>query len=501
VAKENNPTAIGITQQLAPEYWTWAAKDAQAAAILTQGADAILAHLVRELEKSGCTVVEAYAINHDKDQHEVWSEVAKELVTETKPLHIHAVIKFKDRPSSAPLAALAATLGLAPQYVEKPGRGGHAFDNMLSYLTHAKYIDKFQYDPSEVATVRGRSYLGIDAERRTAWIKGRAHVVTKRAAENFEELRARVLAGEVSKEEVMFSDDLYDVFARHMREIQDAFFVYGMRRAMRAAADLKAGVFTTQILFYTGPNGSGKSRAASEDADAFVARAAAFGYRWEVYEAASRNSMDDYAGEEILMLDEARANAMGAADWLLLMNPEKASPASARYKNKGKVAPRLICITNTTHPLEYFYYVREKGDIDEAMGQFIRRLSLLVTVVAEDLGTPQERRRYFTQRVEAVDPYIHRLRTRGGPVSFEVDRGFTPAIEHSRAGAQAALTLDFATRSRDVPFDEAPDWPALEATVAGEIAAQPSLSGFPQPKDVEAFVWPAERKAVAAYVG
>jgi hypothetical protein len=499
--QENNPTVIAVTQQLAPEYWSWAAIDPNGVAILRQGASAILDQLVQRLETHGCHVTEAYAINHDKDQREVWSEAAKELVIETKPLHIHAVIKFKDRASSAPLESLALWLGIAAEYVEKPGRGGHAYDNMLSYLTHAKYVDKFQYDPSEVATARGRSYQGIDAERRQAWIKGRAHVVSKRAAENFEDLRARVLAGEVSKEEILLTDSLYEIYSRHMRDIDEAFTAFGKRRAMRAAVDLKAGKFETQIVFFTGANGSGKSRTAEWFADQMIARAAVHGYRWEVHEAAARNSMDDYNGEEILMMDEARANAMGAADWLLLMNPEKASPASARYKNKGKVAPRMIAITNTTHPLEYFYYVREKGDIDEAMGQFIRRLSLLVTVIAEDLGTPQERRRYFTQQVQPVPTYTHRLRTRDGLVAFEVDRGFTPETEHTLAGAHAALALDFASRSRDIPFADGGDWPSLETLVATELAAQPALSGIPQPKAVEAFVWPAMPKAVPAYVG
>ncbi|MBD4638288.1 plasmid replication-like protein, partial [Xanthomonas citri pv. citri] len=92
---------------------------------------------------------------------------------------LHAVIKFASRAKSAPLDRLAFGIGVEPQYVEKPGRGRYAFDNMLSYLTHVKYADKHQYAPSEVATVRGPDYLGIDAQRRETWLKGRAHVKKK----------------------------------------------------------------------------------------------------------------------------------------------------------------------------------------------------------------------------------------------------------------------------------------------------------------------------------
>src|SRR5699024_6954424 len=88
-----------------------------------------------------------YGIVHDKDHREVWSAVEQQLVTELKPDHVHAVIKFASRAKSAPLDRLATAIGVEPQYVEKPGRGRYAYDNMISYLTHAKYADKHQYDP------------------------------------------------------------------------------------------------------------------------------------------------------------------------------------------------------------------------------------------------------------------------------------------------------------------------------------------------------------------
>ena len=163
--QENNPTSIGLTQYLDPSYWTWAAEDPNGAALLQQGAEAILAYVVQRLEATGCEVVEAYGIVHDKDEREVWSDTEKALVIEPKPDHLHAVIKFASRAKSAPLDRLAFGIGVEPQYVEKPGRGRYAYDNMLSYLTHVKYADKHQYAPSEVATVRGPDYLGIDAQR------------------------------------------------------------------------------------------------------------------------------------------------------------------------------------------------------------------------------------------------------------------------------------------------------------------------------------------------
>ena len=262
--QENNPTSIGLTQYLDPSYWTWAAEDANGAALLQQGAGAILAYVVQRLEAIGCEVVEAYGIVHDKDEREVWSDTEKTLVVEPKPDHLHAVIKFASRAKSAPLDRLAFGIGVEPQYVEKPGRGRYAFDNMLSYLTHVKYADKHQYAPSEVATVRGPDYLGIDAQRRETWLKGRAHVKKKVVAENFEDMRERVLQGEITRDQIMLTDELFDIYSRHQREIDDALSAYGQRRAYRAAAKLRAGEFSTHVVFVHGDAGIGKTRFATD---------------------------------------------------------------------------------------------------------------------------------------------------------------------------------------------------------------------------------------------
>ena len=51
--EENNPTVIGLTQQLNPKFWTWAANDPNGVAVLKQGANATLRHLVKLLEDGG----------------------------------------------------------------------------------------------------------------------------------------------------------------------------------------------------------------------------------------------------------------------------------------------------------------------------------------------------------------------------------------------------------------------------------------------------------------
>lgn len=460
--QENNPTSIAMTQYLDPAYWSWAANDANGAALLQQGAEAILAHLVQRLEAGGCEVVEAYAIIHDKDEREVWSDVQKALVVELKPAHIHVVIKFASREKSAPIARLGVLLGVEPQYVEKPGRGRYAYDNMLSYLTHVKYVDKYQYAPSEVATVRGPDYLGIDAQRRETWLKGRVHVKNKRVAEDFEDMRERVLQGEITRDQIMLTDELFDIYSRHSREIDDALSAYGQRRAYRAAAKLRAGEFSTHVVFIHGDAGVGKTRFASGFISTAINSAAMHGERWQLYRAATSNPLDDWRGEEVLLLDDLRASAMDANDWLLLLDPYNASPAKARYTNKGEVAPRLIVITATIEPVEFFYYARQKGNVDEALDQFIRRLASVVKVYRAD-----EINRYLVQHIGRIEPYewhqcsvpaaAHTPGMYGNAYhrnagSRELTYGPETSADHDADGAVAELLSGLAVRSPDVPL-------------------------------------------------
>lgn len=424
--------------------------------------------LVAQLEGGGCTVAEAYGIVHDKDEREVWNDQRQALVIEPKPPHIHTVIKFAGRAQSAPIDQLARLLGIEAQYVEKPGRGGHAYDNMLAYLTHAKYADKHQYDPSEVATVRGPEYLGVDAVRRETWLKGRAHVKKKRVIEDFEAFRELVLQGEVTRDQIMLTDEYFDIYSRRSREIDEALSAYGQRRAYRAAAKLRAGEFSTQVVFVYGPAGVGKTQFANCFISEAITFASQHGERWQVYRAATANPLDDWQGEEVMLLDDLRASAMDANDWLLLLDPHNASPAKARYRNKGEVAPRLIVITATIEPVEFFYYARKKGEVDEALDQFIRRLASIIRVFRAD-----DVLRYRVQRIGRVAPYTQEITTgdsRWGSIKTAValSQGAISTTDHSSGGAVAALLAETARHNRDVPFASAPGWPELEALAIDE---------------------------------
>lgn len=362
-----NPTLVGVTQYLEPEYWTWAADDAAGAALLAGGAADILAYVLQRLDhpQLGIAVTDAYAIVHDKDERKVWDEATKGYKTEPKPRHIHMVFRVKDRKDSAALASWAVGVGVAEQYVEKPKTKGGApvsvagqtisaaFDNMLAYLVHAKYPEKYQYEPTEVATGRGLDYQRVYAERREAWIAGRAFVTKKRAADDVEVLRAEILAGRVTRQQIVLTDEYFEVYGRHRRVLDDALEVRAMREG--ALASQRIGKDYRQAnVFITGPTRAGKGILSDEVIGQCHELAASAGQPWRRHDAAGRNALEGAGGAETIYHDDARFYALPSYDeWLRYLDPNRSSEVAARFKNRPALAPHLVVASSSETVLSF----------------------------------------------------------------------------------------------------------------------------------------------------
>lgn len=502
-------TVFYIEQQLKPEFWSWASDPTLAARFFDTlpPTDASAAEwheyaagfgelLVQALEGDGLKIAELHIIVHNHD-----------LVSEgvVKEPHVHVIGKFEGgRKGGATEDTIAQPVGIESQYVERPRKGGRSVegrsqshDNKLAYLTHVKYVDdwpyphpydaavahdvvvalagaeyvegKAPYDPGQVATVRGQDYVEIYDKRLPDWLKGRAYIKAEAAKVELEWFREEVLQGRITKQQIMLTDGYYDIYSRNQRVIDEALSAYGERRAYRAADKLRNGEFSTQVVYVHGPAGIGKTRFARQLVEEALTRAAAQGENWALYRAATANPLDDWQGEEIVLLDDLRASAMDANDWLLLLDPYNASPARARYRNKAEVAPRMIVITATIEPVEFFFYARQKGQVDEALDQFIRRLASVVHVFRAD-----DIERFVVAEIGQVPPYPRQLQTKDAKgiarvEVLELGYGPTATVEHSASGAVAALMLDLARRTKDVPFGTSEDWSVVQGTVVEEV--------------------------------
>lgn len=373
-----HPLLVGVTQFLDAPYWRWAADDPEAAALLDGHAAPLLEYLAQKLEDAGCKISAMYGIVHDQDLYPDHLGL--------KPRHIHGIIRFESRKDSATLSEIASTLGIEPQYVEKPKSGRYSFDNMLSYLIHAKYLDKHQYSPMEVATVRGEDYLHIYDRQNAAWKKGAVKIQRQNSSELLEILKAKIINEKITKEQILLTNDWFSVYAPHASEIDAVFDAVAARKAVQEAQALRSGEFKTLVVYIWGASGSGKTKLVNGLISEIQSWVSGSGSSWGCYRAATGNSLDDWNGEEILFLDDLRGNAMEAADWLLLLDAYNASPARARYHNKQVIAPRIIFLTATIAPERYFYYTKNKGEVSESLDQFLRRLAVQIHVSGRGSG-------------------------------------------------------------------------------------------------------------------
>ncbi|MBY4633684.1 AAA family ATPase [Streptococcus suis] len=408
--KEANLTAIVLVQQLEDEHWkTWKDKTALKQARDESNIRPLLEAVTDKLNKADITVKEAYGIKHDKDEVKVWNQKLMKNVIEKKSEHIHFLFKFE---KGASLNRIALAVGIEPQYLEKLKSGRYGYDNCLAYLIHAKDEAKYQYRPEEVVTLLGEDYQSIYHRSMATWVKGQATKKAKETNLSVDWLVERILAGEITKENIMLTNDYYAIYGRHKQKVNEAIETAGEQKSYQTISELKMGKFKKTIFFITAPSGAGKTRFAKELIEILQQVALKFGQRWDYSLTASTNAFDDYNGQEILFLDDIRGSSMTVSDWLKLLDPYMISPISARYHNKIGSA-KVIIITSTKKPVRFFGIAKENNNEDS--GQFVRRIDYLVTIDKScGLSHPQ---RSAPQTDDFIDTWQKRIFH-----SFEFDK-------------------------------------------------------------------------------
>lgn len=452
--KESKLTAINLTQYLEPEYWPPEYADTlkKVTGLLSEGKSAEATRtlieyikdrfnstpdktfdpeMIEEVDGSDngrdyefikhFRIGAIYGIIHDKDSREVWDERAGRKVLEYKPPHLHAVIRFTTPKKQIKglclptLPEVATELGVEPQYLEKMKSGRYGLPNSLSYLIHAKDITKYQYDVDEVVTVRGNRYEDEDAydiyrtiyeANKKSWENGRAKkTMTKALTETADSLYEKVLMGEITKGEILLTDDYYRVYAANKRKFEDAFNVRAERKYMEALRDLEDGKFSIKVLFIQGRTGSGKSTLAKLLAGQAIEEADKLGEKWAVHFSGVTNALDDYNGEEVLVMDDARGDTLGANEWLRLFDPHNANRIGARYRNKTVVS-RFIIVTSIQSLDEFITDARSvtnRSVTDEPADQFLRRIFASIKVILTD--TDKSKNGLDAKHVYLLDNY------------------------------------------------------------------------------------------------
>lgn len=383
--KESTLGAIMLVQQLENKYWLSSDYNTAIQQAKDGNCRPLLEIIIKKLEDNGIILKEAYIIKHDKDEISIWDPQNMKNIIKNKAEHVHVLLKFE---KGASLNKIALAIEVEPQYLEKLKSGRYGYDNCLAYLVHAKDESKYQYQPEEVTTLLGEDYVSLYHRNMKTWVKGRATKKAKETNLSIDWLIEKILAGEVTKSNIMLTDDYYTIYGQHKRKINEALDTAGERKSFQAIEDIDSGKFKKTIIFLQGESGQGKTKLSKSIIN--IAQRIAFnnGYPWDSCSTASTNAFDEYNGQDVLFLDDMRGDSLTVSDWLKLLDPYTISPISARYHNKMGSA-KVIIITNTKEPMQFFE--QAKGNIGEDLGQFVRRIDYLLTIDETfNLSTPKK---------------------------------------------------------------------------------------------------------------
>lgn len=291
----------------------------------------------------------AYII-HDKD-------------VDTEP-HIHLAIRLKD---SYDTKYISSWFNVPEQYINKvKGR----WSDMLKYLTHENAPEKFQYSEAEVF-----SNFDFAIEKNKTGSNQRK-----------EDIINKIVTGDIRE----FN------YWQHISAIEYDKYRKSIDNAFKFRLDLIKGVERDmECVFITGDSGTGKSTYAKQIAK---------NKGYSVYVSSGSNDiLDDYKGQDCIILDDLRPSCIGLSDLLKMLDNHTSSTIKSRYKNKV-LECKMIIITTTLNIDSFFNNVF--SDEKETSIQLKRRCKTRLRFTMEYIymSVWQEKSRVYSKEMPIQNP-------------------------------------------------------------------------------------------------
>ncbi len=277
-----------------------------------------------------------------------------------KAPHVHIVLELVD---AVKFSTVGNYVGVAAQYVNKIKQqykaGQKRFADIggaLSYLTHRNASDRYQYDDSEVKAKPGYDWKEV---RRKSEEKRSEHQTFRMILEGIENglIKRYNIHEHVSQK----------MYIERKSEIEKAFeYQEGL---MKNSSNKR----NTTVIYICGSPGSGKTTYAKqycEDNNLSYC-----------ISASSRDPLQDYEGQDAIILDDLRPENFSLSDLLKLLDNHTASSASARYHDRW-VNAKVIIIT-TVLPIEKFFHRINLRD--EPIQQLYRRCRIMLRMTLDEL--------------------------------------------------------------------------------------------------------------------
>lgn len=296
--------------------------------------DYININVVEKTLVNNSSIINYAYIIHDKDLKEDGSLVAP---------HIHLMLRLDN---SYKDSTISNWFGIKPQYVGKiKGR----FRDALEYLTHSNCDGKYQYSTDDVisnfdfvkyiADEKKKQEYKINKRKRDEEISDIIHLIENGTIREFNQF------------------DMIDIetWARNKTVIKNSLEYYREAKFMDKNRKIT-------VIFCTGSTGTGKTTFAKEYAK--------MTNRSICISSCSNDVMQDYKGEDILVLDDLRDENFKFTDVLKMLDNHTKSTMFSRYFNKGFLGDTII-ITSYKDVVNWYKDIPEESRI-----QLFRRVGI-----------------------------------------------------------------------------------------------------------------------------
>lgn len=262
-----------------------------------------------------------------------------------KPPHFHAVITFSNAKT---IDCIAKALHVENRFVEKIKT---STKSAQLYLVHKNDSSKYQYPSSEVLANFDYENFADDCK-------------PKEKKEN----TANLIENGTIKEYNLFKYISIDEFARNKKYYQNC-FEYRQNK-------LKGLNRNMECIFITGGSGTGKTTYAKMIASQK-------GYATYI-SSGGKNPLDNYKGEECIILDDTRSSTWSLTDFLKLTDNHTDSLVGCRYYNKSIAECKLLIVTSVKSITEFYEHATKEDN--EPLVQLLRRFPVVFEMQAETIN-------------------------------------------------------------------------------------------------------------------
>ncbi|PQP79385.1 AAA family ATPase [Candidatus Phytoplasma phoenicium] len=231
------------------------------------------------------------------------------------------------------------------------------FSDALMYLIHANRQDKHQYKDHEViSNFDWKSESQQDIFLRKYKIDAR-----------LQDILFKIQSGEIKE---------YNI-TNHLSIIENNIYSSSIEKAFKYRANTLKGMDRKmECVFITGMSGSGKTT---------LAKQIAKNNKYNTYISSGSNDiLDDYQGQECIILDDLRSDCLGLSDLLKMLDNNTASSVKSRYKNKV-LECKLIIITTVKDIDTFFGEIFNKKEERESIIQLKRRCKLHISLDSQNI--------------------------------------------------------------------------------------------------------------------